>query len=170
MKIMRRYFFIALLTTLLSGCTVVYKFNGASIDYTKTKTVSIADFPIRTANVYSPLSQAFSEGLRDIFQRQTRLRMVKQNGDLQFEGEITGYDFTPQAVKADAFASVTRLTLTVRVKYTNRVDPKLGFDQSFSDFRDFPSTKMPNEVQDQLIKELVESLTDQIYNASVANW
>ncbi|MFZ4456252.1 MAG: LptE family protein [Bacteroidales bacterium] len=167
---MYKYILIVFLSALMSSCTVAYKFNGASIDYAKTKTVSIADFPIRTANVYSPLSQTFSEGLRDIFQRQTRLRMVKQNGDLHFEGEITGYDFTPQAVKENAFASVTRLTVTVRVKFTNRVDSKQNFDQSFSAFRDFPSTKMPTEVQDQLIKEMVEEMTDQIYNASVANW
>lgn len=167
---MKKYIFLLLIAIFTNSCSVVYKFNGASIDYLKTKTVSIADFPIKTPLVYAPLSQAFTEGLRDIFQRQTRLRLVKQSGDLQFEGEISGYELTPQAVKENAYASETRLTVRIRVKFTNDKEPKNNFDQTFSAYRDFPSTKMINEVQDQLIKEIVEEITDNIYNASVANW
>lgn len=155
---------------LLQACTVAYKFNGAAIDYAKVKTFTITEFPIKAALVYAPLSQSFTEGLRDIFNRQTRLRPVKQNGDLVLEGEITGYNLTPQAVKENAYASETRLTVTVRVKYTNRIDPKQSFDQSFSAYRDFPSTRMLTQVQDELIKEIVDELTDNIYNATVANW
>jgi hypothetical protein len=167
---MKNFLLLIVVAFLFQGCTVAYKMNGASIDYTKTKTVSIADFPIKAPLVYAPLSYSFTEGMRNIFQTQTRLRTVRQNGDLQFEGEITGYDLTPQAVKADAFASETRLTVRVRVKFTNNNNPKYNFDQTFSAFRDFPSTKMLNEVQDALIKEIVDELTDNIYNASVSNW
>lgn len=167
---MRNIILLMLVALSLNACTVSYKMNGASIDYAKTKTVTISEFPIKAALVYAPLSYSFTEGLRNIFQTQTRLRSVRQNGDLQFEGEITGYDLTPQAVKADAFASETRLTIRVRVKFTNNSNPKYNFDQTFSAFRDFPSTKMLNEVQDQLIKEIVDELTDNIYNASVSNW
>ncbi len=155
---------------LMVSCTVGYKFNGASIDYTKVKTITISDFPIKTALVYTPLSQAFTEGVKDIFQRQTRLRQVRQKGDLLLEGEITGYDLAPQAVKENAFASETRLTITVRVRFTNNSDTKQSFDQSFSAYRNFPSTKMLTEVQDQLIKEIVDEMADNIYNAAVANW
>lgn len=166
---MKKVILISCLAMLAISCTVVYKFNGASIDYAKTKSVSIADFPIKAPLVYAPLSSVFSEGLRDLFQRQTRLRLVKQNGDLSFEGEITGYEFTPQAVKENAFASETRLTIRVRVKFTNNSTGKQT-DEQYSAFRDFPSTKMATEVQDQLIKEMVDELTDQIYNVTVANW
>lgn len=166
---MKKILALTIVVFVATACTVVYKFNGASIDYAKTRTVSIADFPIKAPLVYAPLSSAFTEGLRDIFQRQTRLRQVKQNGDLSFEGEITGYEFTPQAVKENAYASETRLTIRVRVKFTNSATGKQT-DEQYSAFRDFPSTKMATEVQDQLIKEMVEELTDQIYNATVANW
>lgn len=167
---MKKVFFLFALILMVQSCTVAYKFNGASIDYNKVKTFTITEFPIKAALVYAPLSQTFTEGLRDIFNRQTRLRPVKQNGDLTLEGEITGYNLTPQAVKDNAYASETRLTVTVRVKFTNKLDPKQSFDQSFSAFRDFSSTKMLTQVQDQLIKEIVDELTDNIYNASVANW
>ena len=118
-KRLKYIYTLAIGAILLCGCTISYKFNGASIDYNTTKTISIADFPIRAALVYPPLAQSFNLALQDVYIRQTRLTMVRTNGDLQVEGEITGYDLTPQAVKSDAYASQTRLTVRVRVKYTD---------------------------------------------------
>lgn len=155
---------------MLLSCSISYKFNGASIDYTKTKTISIANFPIKATLVYPPLAIAFNEGLRDIYTQQTRLNTVKTGGDISLEGEITGYDLTPQAVKQDAYASETRLTITVKVRYTNQAQPDQDFDRSFSAFRDFSATQMLTDVQDQLIEEIVDELTETIFNATVANW
>ncbi len=158
------------LVVILSNCSISYKFNGASIDYTTIKTISIADFPIKAALVYPPLGPAFNEALKDIFTRQTRLNMVKSNGDLQLEGEITNYALSPQAVGEDAYASKTRLTISVNIRFTNTKDPKQDKTQTFSDYRDFNSTQMLTDVQDELIAEIVKSLVDQIFNSTVANW
>ncbi|MCH5328572.1 MAG: LptE family protein [Coprobacter sp.] len=165
---MKRIFALILIT--LASCTISYKFNGASIDYTKTKTITIADFPIRATLVYPPLGPAFNEALKDIYTRQTRLTLVNSGGDLLVEGEITGYNLSPQAVTEDAYASQTRLTVTVKVRYTNTKDPQFDLDQSFSAYRDFSSNQMLNQVQDELIKEIVEELANLIFNATVANW
>ena len=165
---------IILLTSVLSAiilsCTISYKFNGASIDYNVTKTISIANFPIRASLVYPPLAAVFNNALQDIYTRQTRLSIVPRNGDLQVEGEITGYSLSPQAVKADAYASQTRLTITVRVKYTDTKNPKFNIDQTFSAYRDFDSSLMLNQVQDELISEISAELAELIFNATVANW
>lgn len=161
---------VSLLGLILTACTISYKFNGASIDYTKVKTITIKDFPNQAPLVYPPLSQVFTEALKDIYIRQTRLQLVKSNGDLELEGEITGYDLTPLAVKEDAYASQTKLTITVRVRYSNRVTPDDDFEQSFSAYREFDSNQMLQNVQDALCKEIVDELIDQIYNATVANW
>ena len=158
------------LVCLLSACSINYRFNGASIDYTTTKTMSIANFPIKAALVYPPLGPAFNEALQDIFTRQTRLNMVSSNGDLQLEGEITNYALSPQAVGEDAYATKTRLTISVSIRFTNTKDPSQDKSQSFSDYRDFDSTQMLNDVQDELIAEIVEWVADQIFNATVANW
>ena len=99
---------------LMNSCTISYKFNGASIDYSTTKTISIADFPNVAALVYAPLSNNLSDGIRDLFQRQTRLEQVKRGGNLELEGEITGYTLTPMAVSADSYAAETKLTITVK--------------------------------------------------------
>jgi len=105
---------------IVTACSISYKFNGASIDYTKVKTITVKDFPNQAPLVYPPLSQEFTEALKDIYIRQTRLQMVNNNGDLDLEGEITGYELTPMAVKEDAWSSQTKLTITVRVRYSNR--------------------------------------------------
>ena len=88
----------------------------------------------------------------------------------ELEGEITGYDFAPMAVKEDAIASQTRLTITVRVRYSNRVNPDEDFEQSFSAYREFDSNLMPQQVEGTLCEEIIEEIVDQIYNATVANW
>lgn len=154
----------------LAACSISYKFNGASIDYTKIKTITIKDFPNQAPLVYPPLSQEFTEALKDIYIRQTRLQMVSDNGDLDLEGEITGYELTPMAVKEDAWSSQTKLTITIRVRYSNQANPDEDFEQSFSAYREFDSTQMLQDVQDELCAEIIEELTDQIYNATVANW
>ncbi|WP_455497858.1 LptE family protein [Coprobacter sp.] len=160
----------ALLLITLTSCTISYKFNGAAIDYNTTKTISVAEFPIRAALVYPPLGPAFNEALKDIYTRQTRLNMVKTGGDLQVEGEITGYDLSPQAVTEDAYASQTRLTISVKVRYTNTKNPNLNVDQTFRAYRDFSSNQMLTQVQDQLISEIVAELTELIFNATVGSW
>ena len=161
------YLFLVL-SIIMAGCTISYKFNGASIDYTKVKTISIKDFPNQAPLVYPPLSQQFTEGVKDIYVRQTRLSLVRDNGDLQLEGEITGYDLTPMAVKEDAYSSKTKLTITVKVRYTNRTNADEDFEQSFSAYREFDSNVMLQDVQDQLCSEIIEELADQIYNSTVA--
>lgn len=159
-----------LLLIILTSCTISYKFNGAAIDYNTTKTISVAEFPIRAALVYPPLGPAFNEALKDIYTRQTRLSMVKTGGDLQVEGEITGYDLNPQAVTEDAYASQTRLTISVKVRYTNTKNPNLNVDQTFRAYRDFSSSQMLTQVQDELISQIVDELAELIFNATVGSW
>jgi hypothetical protein len=157
-------------TLLLGGCKISYSPSGSSIDYNVTKTITINDFPNQAPLVYPPLSQSFTEGLRDKYTRQTKLRTVSANGDIELEGEITGYDVAPMAIKEDAYSSMTKLTMTVRVRFTNRSNPDKDFEQNFSAFREFDSNLMLQDVQDSLNEELTKEIADQIYNATVADW
>ena len=130
----------------------------------------MSDFPIRAALVYPPLSEVFTNSLKDAYTQQTALQMVDVNGDLQVEGEITGYDLSPQAVGTDAYATMTRLTITVKVRFTNTKEPQYDFDRTFSAYQDFSSTQMLTDVQDGLIETITDELVDLIFNATVANW
>lgn len=152
------------------ACTISYKFNGASINYDKVKTISISDFPIRANYVYMPLATKFNDDLKDVFTRQTRLQFVKNNADLQIDGEITGYTQFNEAVQADGFASKTRLTVTVNVRFVNNTNHDEDFERQFSAFRTYSSSQLLTAVQDGLIAEMTKEISDQIFNATVANW
>lgn len=161
---------ISLLCLLVSACTISYKFNGTLLDYSKTKTVSIADFPIKAEYVYAPLATKFNDDLKDIYIRQTRLKLVPRNGDMHVEGEIIKYEQLNKSVKADGYASETELRITVNVRFTNNANHKEDFEQQFTAFRNYDSSQMLTAVQDQLIAEMVKEITEQIFNATAANW
>ncbi len=155
----------------LAGCRISYKLNGSALDYTVYRTITIGDFPIRAAMVYPPLQTTFENALTDYVSRNTRLQVIDSgNADLQLEGEITGYALSPQAVGADAYATQTRLTITVRVRYTDNKDDAKDLDQTFSAYRDFDASQMLTDVQDQLCTEISNELVELIFNATLGNW
>lgn len=154
----------------LSSCRISYKFTGTSIDYDQTKTVSISEFINQAPLVYPPLSQTFTEALRELFRRQTRLEEVAQAGDFSIEGAIVGYELTPVAVQDDAFASMTRFTMTVSVHFENNVNPKKNFDKTFSAYTEFDSSSLFSQVQDDLVRQLTDDITKQIFNATAEDW
>src|ERR1035437_885654 len=155
---------------LIMSCSISYKFNGSSIDYTKTRSISISDFPNTAELVFPPLSQEFSEALRDSYTKQTRLELMKRGGDLNLEGEIVGYQLTPLAIAADSYASQTKLTLTIKVRFSNSKNPEEDFEKSYSSFQTFDSSKLLTDVQDVLIKQMISDIVDNIYNDTVAKW
>ena len=158
------------LTLLLTGCSIRYRFNGASIDYSTTKSISIADFPNMAALVSPSLSNEFSEALRDLFARQTRLQILRRGGNLELEGEIADYVLTPMAVAADSYSSETKLTLTIRVRFTNNVNPEESFEKTYSAFQNFDSSQLLNDVQDELCAIMIKEIAENIYNDTVAKW
>ncbi|MDA3854509.1 MAG: LptE family protein, partial [Bacteroidales bacterium] len=127
---------VMVLALSLTACKISYKFTGASIPI-EAKTISIAYFRNQAPLVNPLLSQTFSEGLRDFFERQVNLDLVERGGDLSFEGEITGYNLTPVSLQSDATSAMTRLTITVNVRFVNRFDAEQDFEKSFSQFLEF---------------------------------
>ena len=159
-----------LLVLSLTSCAVSIKFNGANIDYSTTKSISIADFPNNAAMVNPSLSNNLSEGIRDLFQRQTRLQVLRKGGDLELEGEIVGYDITAMAISADSYASETKLTIRVKVHFTNNIHPEESFDKTYTAFQTFDSSQMLSDVQDELCNTMITEIAENIYNDTVAKW
>lgn len=159
-----------LFTLMLSSCSVSYKFNGASIDYTKTKTIQIVDFPIRSAYVWGPMAPMFNNQLRDIFSAQTKLIQVKRNGDLKIEGEITQYQQRNKSVSSEGYSTQVELSMTVNVRFTNNVNHNEDFERQFNASQYYDSNLSLNSVQDELVQQMVKDITEQIFNATVANW
>lgn len=142
----------------------------SSIDYSKVKTISIADFQNRAEYVYAPLATEFNQKMKDMFIQQTRLQLVDSGGDLDIDGEITGYNQYNEAVDASGYSSKVKLTLTVNVRYVNNTNHEEDFERQFSAFQTYDSSQLLTAVQDQLITVMVKDIAEQIYNATVANW
>ncbi len=158
------------LLLLVTSCSVSYSFNGASIDYSKTKTITIADFPIRSSYVWGPMQNIFNNELKDIFANHTHLTQVKRNGDLKIEGEITQYNQRNKSVSSEGYSAQTELSMTVNVRFTNNVDHNQDFEKQFTSTTSYESTQSLNTVQEELVTQMVKEITDQIFNATVANW
>lgn len=169
-RLLRVLFVAAAVMIAVPACRISYKFNGSALDYTVYKTIHVSEFPIRAALVYPPLQQTFENELLDYIARNTRLQVVDGASDLQIEGEITGYSLSPQAVTENAYASQTRLTISVRVKYTDNKQENKDIDQTFSAYRDFDSSLMLNDVQDDLCQQISKELVELIFNATLGDW
>lgn len=155
---------------IITACSVSYKFNGASIDYTKTKTIQIKDFPIRTAYVWGPMSSIFNNQLKDIYGSQTKLIQVKRDGDLRIEGEITQYQQRNKSVSAEGYSSQIELSMSVNVRFTNTKNHDEDFERTFTATESFESTLTLSSVQEELVTQMSKDICEQIYNATVANW
>lgn len=151
------------------ACKPSYSFTGASIS-PDVETVSIDFFPS-----YAPLAppiagQFFTEALKDIFLSQTNLTLVKSNGDLQFTGAIVNYNNAPVAIQGDERAALTRVTMTVKVKFVNTKDESQNFETNFSRFEDFETSRDLSSVEQELLTSINDQLTQDIFNKAVTNW
>lgn len=162
---------VAVCVATLYGCRIQIGLAPiTSIDYNKVKSISISEFPNRAEYVYAPLAIEFNQTLRDMFVQQTRLQVLDTGGDLDITGEITGYNQYNEAVDATGYSSSVKVTLTVNVRYTNNTNHEEDFEQQFSAFQTYDSNQLLTDVQDELITLMVKDITEQIFNATVANW
>lgn len=161
---------MAMLVAVISACSVSYKFNGASIDYTKVKTIQIAEFPIRASYVWGPMGPIFNNELKNQFADHTKLSQVKRNGDLKIEGEITKYEQRNKSVTAEGYSAQTELSMTVNVRFTNNKNHDQDFEQSFSAQQSYDTKLSLNSVQEELVTQMVKDIVEQIFNKAVADW
>lgn len=159
-----------LLALTLQSCIPTFTFNASTINYEKTKTISLDKFPIRCAYVWSPMESMFYNTISDTYARKTKLKVLKRNGDLQLAGEIVEYTQTNKSVAADGYSAMTQLKMTVNVRYVNNADHNQDFEQKFSATQDYDSKLSLSSVQEQLVQEMIKDIVDQIYNATIANW
>lgn len=155
----------------LSGCTVNYAFTGASVDYNLTKTVSVEYINNMAAMVAPILSSTITDELIQKLQRETRLQIVEEDGDMTFAGEIIDYKSDPISISAEEQAVQNRLTIAVRIRFVNKAQPNNSFpDKTFVGYGDYPSDQMLTSVEARLIPEITKKLVDDIFNAALGQW
>jgi len=155
--------------TSFAGCKIKYSFTGASIS-PEVKTVSVQYFQNRASIVNPTLSQEFTDALKDKIKGQTSLTFVNDLGDVNFEGEITDYKTSPMAITGDDRAALNRFTVSIRVKYTNRLDVDQDFEKVFSRYQDYDSTHDLSSVEEELVELIINDITEDIFNDAFVNW
>ncbi|MBQ7461142.1 MAG: LptE family protein [Bacteroidaceae bacterium] len=165
-----RHTLLLLLVLLVTSCTISYRFNGASIDYTTTKTIQIDNFPIRSAYVWAPMQSIFQNRITEVYMNQTKLKQVNKNGDLQLAGEIVAFDQFNKGISSDGYSSQVQLKMTVNVRFVNNKKHTDDFERQFTATSEYDASQQLNAVQEELVTQMVRDLADQIFNATVANW
>ncbi len=175
MKKRRIVSLIALLSSLAAVALIIkscgiYSFTGTSIQ-ADVKTITINFFEYKALKVNPTLANSMTESLKDKFRKMTRLEQVDIDGDLEITGSITGYDVRAMAVTANEVAAQNRLTVTVKIDFTNRKYPEDDFQgKSFSSYADYDSTQSLDAVESTLCDEIIEKICEDVFNATVANW
>lgn len=165
---MKRFLCILVFAALLASCGI-YSFTGTSIQ-SDVNTITIPYVEYKALRVNPSLSNQLTEALQEKFRRLTRLEQVDVDGDLDLVCEITGYDVKATAITADEQAAQNRLTVTVKVEFTNHKYPEDDVSKSFSAYEDFDATMSLDAVEGSLCETIVEKLVEDIFNATVAQW
>lgn len=160
---------LAFVVSLLFSCSGGYSFTGASIP-PGAKTISVKTFPNYAPTVYPQLSQKLSDELRNMFSSQTTLNVANSDGDLQIEGEITGYATRASSLSSNDEVSMNRLTVTIQVRFTNTLNEEANFEQSFSRYKDYNASRDFSSVENALVDEIVTELCEDVFNKAVVNW
>jgi hypothetical protein len=157
-----------LIALLLTGCEIRYSFSGGQ--FSGAKTFSVQYIKPQTALASPAYAQRLTESFKDVMLSQSPLSLTETKGDLQYEGTITQYSITPVAVQSNETASLNRLSITIKISYTNTLEPDLNFEKSFTKFADFPASQSLFSVEEELWQQINDQLTQEIYNSSVGNW
>jgi len=152
----------------IMACQVRYSFTGGQ--FSGAKTFSVAFFKPQTALASQAYSQKFTESLKQFILTQSPMSIAENNGELQYDGNVTDYRVAPVAIQGNETASLSRLTITIRVKYINTLEPDLSFEKTFSKFSDFPADQDLFSQEETLWDNINTQLTQEVYNASVGNW
>jgi Lipopolysaccharide-assembly len=156
-------------TLFISSCGV-YTFNSSSIDYEKIKTISVLNFTMATAGGPANLPLQLNEKLKEYYQRNTKLRVIPNNGDMMLEGTITGYEVLAAAPTSQDQAALNRLTVTVEVKFTNNKDETKNFEQNFSFYQDYPQGQTLSQNESRLVPKILDQIVQDIFNKSAGDW
>ncbi len=170
MKKIQTLIIVTLLVLVAISCKVNYSFTGGTLS-PDVKTFSVQYFPNRAPLVNPNLSQKFTDALKEKFRNQTTLdEVVESEGNLNFEGEIVQYSMQAGNIQTGEVAATNRLTVAIKVRFTNDIETKNSFEKSFSAFADFDSTQELSSVEDGLLEEIIRKIVDDIYNEAVVNW
>lgn len=161
--------FVVVVALTLAACSVSYKFTSSSINYDVIKSIQIDKIANRAPYGWAPMESMFNTKLQDKYANETRLKLVKRGGDMHISGEIIGYDQYNKSISSDGYSSQVQLKMTVNIRFTNS-KMNQSWERQFSATTQYNSTQQLSAVQEELVTEMIKDITDQIFNATVADW
>lgn len=164
---MQKTIHLLLILIAVTSCKY-YNFTGGSTGNAKTFQVNF--FRNEATLVEPGLDRDFTVALQDIINNQTNLSLTDRNGDLVYEGEIVEYSISPMTATAEQTAAQNRLTIGVNVRFTNNTEADKDFEKRFSFYYDYPAASQLSSVKNQAFAEIFERVTQDIFNASLADW
>lgn len=166
---MKQLFGYILLASLLTACSIRFTMNGASVP-ADLNTFAVQYIENRAPLINPTLSQQTTEALKDRIINESRLILIERDADVEFSGEITGYSIRPMAIQADAVSAETRLTMTVKIRYRNFKNPQDNWESTFSAYEDFASEENITAIEDELTTQILEQITENIFNKAFSDW
>ncbi len=151
----------------------VYNFTGGDVGTAQTYKVNyFQNYASQSpGSTFDPgLDRDFTIALQEVIQNQTSLDLVTNDADLLYEGEIVEYRVSPMTATAEQNAAQNRLTISIQVRFFNRTKEDVDFDQRFSFFFDYPANSLLESVRSEAHEVIFERLTQDIFNASLADW
>ena len=161
--------FIGIIILSISSCKINYSFTGASIP-PEVKTISVHYLKNNASLVKPTLSQQLTDALRERFNAQTNLNQVNSGGDFDISGEITNYATAPIAIQGNQTAAMNRLTVSINIRFVNKINEKQNYETSFSRYVDYPSSQSLASVESSILDDLIGYLVDDIFNKTAVNW
>lgn len=162
---------LPLLLILCGGCGI-YSFSGSTLP-PDVRTISIQNFENSTGEGPANLTQLVTNNFKTFYQRNSNLNIVQRDGDLQLEGQIVSFTYTPAAIQREGvndIAGLNRLTLGIQVRYVNAKNPEKNFDRLFSISQDFQQGRDVTQISPSEIDALTERLVTDVFNKTVADW
>ncbi|PHS10939.1 MAG: hypothetical protein COA88_01230 [Kordia sp.] len=165
---MKRILFLLTITCIIQGCGI-YSFTGG--DTGDAKSFQVNFFQNNAPIIEPGIDRNFTLALQDLIQNQTNLELTNTNGDLIYEGEITNFAIAPMSATASQTAAQNRLTVTINVRFTNRLKEDDDFEKRFSFYYDYSAAQqLTGASLDTAMEDIYERITQDIFNASLAKW
>lgn len=151
------------------GCLVNFNFTGGNVD-TSLETLNVEIFTNEAQIVVPYLAQETTQQIQDRFLNQSRLTLTTGAADVKLSGNVSRYAIAPVAIGGDERAEQNRLTIGLRVKFDNNVNPDESWEQNFSAFVDFDADEDLSSIERDLIDEALDQLTQDIFSKSIGKW
>lgn len=158
----------ALLVAGLAGCGF-YSLTGATIPAHIT-TIAVPLAEDRSVGAPPGLDQRLTDLLIDRFAGRTRLALVanENDADVVLYAQISRYGSQPVAVTGGEVAALNRITISVDIRYVDRVEDRERLARTFAQNESYSATDLAQEAP--TAERVLALIADDVFTAATSDW